>query len=236
MVFRTTSTSKRRALSEIAPLKLGAGLSRGHKVNSPHIERSGSAWRYLKTEDWKKQKFACKRRLRRSEGLTLAELMISTAIASILGLGTAALVFYSTRSFAAMANYVDLDHRSRIALDSMSREIRQANRLIDHSATSLTFEDYDGTELEYVYDSSAQTLTRWKDDVSDTEPLLTECISLEFAIFQRNSIGGTYDQYPTATSDTCKLVQLKWTCSRKILGIDKNTESVQSAKIVIRKQ
>ena len=206
-------------------MKLATGsTSRGHNALALHYERS------------KKQELACTGSLRRFEGMTLVEIMIATAIATILGLGTGALVFYSTRSFAAMANYVDLDHRSRIALDSMSREIRQANRLTDHSLTSLTFEDYDGTELEYVYNSSEKSLTRWKDGVSDAQPLLTECISLQFSIFQRNSIGGTYDQYPTATPDTCKLVQLRWTCSRKILGVDRNTESVQSAKIVIRKQ
>lgn len=168
--------------------------------------------------------------------MTLIELMVVTAIASIVSLGTAALVYYSARSFAAMGNYVDLDHRSRIALDTMSREIRQANRLTAHTTTSLTFEDDDGTELKYVYDSSDKELTRWKAGNQDTQPLLTECISLQFSIFQRNPIGGTYDQYPTATPDTCKLVQLTWTCSRKILGVDRNTESVQSAKIVIRKQ
>ncbi|MBI4659259.1 MAG: hypothetical protein HY735_10495, partial [Verrucomicrobia bacterium] len=55
-------------------------------------------------------------------------------------------------------------------------------------------------------------------------------------IYQRNPIGGTYDQYPTGAASTCKLVQLRWICSRKILGVAKNTESVQSAKVVIRKQ
>jgi hypothetical protein len=135
-----------------------------------------------------------------------------------------------------MANYIDLDHRSRITLDTMSRDIRQANRLTDSTATSLTFEDSDGSELKYTFDSEAGTLTRSIAGVPDPSPMLTECVSLEFSIFQRNSISGTYDQFPTASPATCKLVQLRWTCSRKILGVERNTESVQSAKIVIRKQ
>ncbi|MDA1272758.1 MAG: prepilin-type N-terminal cleavage/methylation domain-containing protein [Verrucomicrobia bacterium] len=179
-------------------------------------------------ESWKLQ--------RNASGFTLMELMVATVIAAILGLGTAALVFYSAHSFAAIANYVDLDHRSRIALDTMFREIRQANRLTGYTQTSLTFEDYDGAELKFEYDSTSKTLTRSKGGLPDSESLLTECVSLQFSIFQRNPIGGTYDQFPTATPDTCKLVQLRWTCARKILGVDRNTESVQSAKIVIRKQ
>ena len=66
--------------------------------------------------------------------------------------------------------------------------------------------------------------------------LLRDCNALTFAIFQRNPIGGSYDQYPTATSATCKLVQLNWICSRSILGVQVNSESVQSAKFVLRNQ
>jgi hypothetical protein len=170
--------------------------------------------------------------------MTLVELLFCVAIGSLLAGGLAALMFYSTRSFAAMANYVDLDHHSRMALDKMSREIRQTNRLLAHSSTNLTFEDFDGAELKYHYDRDAKTLSRFRAGVQDREPLLTECDFLEFSIFQRNPIGGTYDQYPTASPATCKLVQLRWICSRKNFGTltNSNTESVQSAKIVIRKQ
>jgi prepilin-type N-terminal cleavage/methylation domain-containing protein len=172
----------------------------------------------------------------RQAGLTLVELLVATAISSIVGLGVASLVFYSGRSFAAIANYVELDYLSRITLDKMSREIRQANRLTASTSTSLTFEDYDGGVLTYVYDSAGKTLTRSKNGVADAKPLLTECDFLQFTTYQRNPVGGTYNQYPAATASTCKLVQLNWVCSRKIFGVPKNTESVQSAKIVIRKQ
>lgn len=164
------------------------------------------------------------------------ELMVATAISSVVAVGVAAMMFYSGRSFAAIANYVDLDHRSRMALDIMSREIRQANRLTSYTSTSLTFEDYDGAPLSYTYDPDAKTLTRNKNGTPDSKPLLEECDFLQFSIYQRNPVAGTYDQYPTATASTCKLVQLNWVCSRKIFGVPKNTESVQSAKVVIRKQ
>lgn len=173
---------------------------------------------------------------RRRTGFTLIELMIAGAISSLVATALAALVIFSNRSFAAMMNYVDLDHRSRLALDTMARDIRQANRLKACTDTSLTFEDSDGGELKFVYDAAAATLRRWKNGVTASKPLLSECDSLLFTILQRNPVGGTYDQYPTASADTCKLVQLRWVCSRKIFGAKVNTESVQSAKIVIRKQ
>ena len=70
-----------------------------------------------------------------------------------------------------------------------------------------------------------------------SQVLLTECDFLTFSNYQRNPYYGQYDQYPVTTSPTnSKLVSLTWVCSRKITGAKMNTESVQTAKIVIRKQ
>lgn len=173
---------------------------------------------------------------KRAAGLTLTEMMVATGIGAVVTAAVATLVAYSGRSFAAMANYVSLDRTSRNALDSMSREIRQTKRLLSSTTTSLTFEDFDGATLAYAYNSDAKTMVRSRNSVADTKPLLTECDYLEFSTFQRNPIGGSYGVYPTASPSTCKMVQLTWICSRQVFGMKLNTESVQSSKIVIRKQ
>ncbi len=173
---------------------------------------------------------------RRDAGLTILELLVALSVAGVLLAAVSALVFYTGRSFAAIANYVDLDMYSRNALDTMSREIRQTKRLISGSETQLVFEDWDGKNLSYTYNSSSHTLTRARKGVTDSAPLLKECNYLKFSMFQRNPVSGVYDQYPTADAATCKLVQLRWICSRDLIYSKWNTESVQSAKIVIRKQ
>jgi prepilin-type N-terminal cleavage/methylation domain-containing protein len=175
-----------------------------------------------------------KRKLR--AGLTLLELMIAMGIGGIVLAGLASLMFYTGRSFAALANYVDLDAYSRNALDTMSREIRQTRRLVAGTATRLEFEDFDGLPLVYEYNAGTRTLDRSKNGVVNSEPLLRECNFLQFSMFQRNPINGQYNQYPSATAAQCKLVQLRWICSRDLIRARRNTESVQSAKIVIRKQ
>ena len=38
------------------------------------------------------------------------------------------------------------------------------------------------------------------------------------------------------SSSSVKLVELTWNCSRGILGVTANSESMQSAKIVLRKK
>ncbi len=168
--------------------------------------------------------------------MTLVELLLATAVGSVVSLGVALLMIYSGRSFAAMANYVSLDRASRNALDTMSKQIRQTNKLTGFTDTSLTFEDSDSGTLVFTYDASTRRLTRSKNGTVDSKPLLSECDYLRFSIFQRNPIGGSYGVYPTATPTTCKLVQLTWICSRQIFGLKVNTESVQSSKIVIRKE
>jgi hypothetical protein len=164
----------------------------------------------------------------------MIEMLVGLGLGSILITVICALSLYSGRSFAALSNYADLNQASRKALDTMTRDIRQVNRLIDFSTNQLTFEDADGQQLYFVYYPTTKRLRRIKGTAS--EVLLDHCDFLSFAIFQRNPIGGTYDQYPTASPTTCKLVQVSWICSRDLWEKPLNTESVQTAKIVIRKQ
>ena len=85
--------------------------------------------------------------------------------------------------------------------------------------------------LSFTYTN--RTLVRQQGTLSKT--LLTGCDSLQFSIYQRSPIPGTYDQYAVAETTNCKVVMVTWLCSRKILGSKLTTESQQTAKIVMRK-
>jgi prepilin-type N-terminal cleavage/methylation domain-containing protein len=168
----------------------------------------------------------------RCRAMTLIELMISTGLSGLLAAAAMMLMYYAAHNFAAMANYVDLDRRSRSALDRMSSEIRQADKLNTYATNQLVFQ-YGGTTLTYAYNSTNKTLTRTYNGTS-TE-LLNECQNLQFLMFQRNTVSNTWDQFAVTDPSLCKEVELTWTCSRKILGKAMNTESVQSARVVMRK-
>ncbi|MFT4588024.1 MAG: Tfp pilus assembly protein PilW [Candidatus Binatia bacterium] len=172
-----------------------------------------------------------RRRLRR-RGASLVELLVSVGISGMVLAVIAVFMMYTARSFASLDNYLDLDVKSRLALDRMSREIRQADGLTSFATNQLVFA-YTGTNLTFAHDAVAKTLTR--SFMGTSETLLEGCDELTFSIFQRNPINGSFEQYPTASADTAKLIQLDWVCSREIMGQTANTESVQSAKIVIRK-
>ena len=89
-----------------------------------------------------------------------------------------------------------------------------------------------GRQPRYIPQTKA--LTRTKGGVTQTN--LTDCDFLEFSIFQRTPSNDTFQPYSITNVAETKLIELTWRCSRKILGTTANSESMQSAKIVIRKR
>ena len=169
----------------------------------------------------------------KTSGFTLTEVMISASITSLLFLCLASFSMYGSRVFAALANYSQVESSSRLTLDSVSQQIRQSKGLLTFATNSVTVQDTDGAALQFSYDPSAKTLTRIKNGVSRV--LLTGCQQLRFDMFQRTPINGSFDAYSATSVGTGKMIQVTWVCSRNILGGTVNSDSVQSAKIVIRK-
>lgn len=171
---------------------------------------------------------------------TLVEVLVAIAIGSLLLVAVLSLTFYSARSFAALTNYVDLDNYSRNALDHMTREIRQADRVMagsDEHALHLRVHDVvSGADrsISYVYEPAAETLTRLVDGTVD-RVLLHECYHLRFSYHQRNATSD-WEALPATTVESTKQVRIFWECGRMILGDRANTESVQSARVVLRKR
>src|SRR4051794_29082017 len=93
---------------------------------------------------------------------TAVELLIASAIGAVVLTAFMLVFWFSNRTFASLTNYMDLDQSTQIALDKMSREIRQVNSLTAYTSNRLTFQDYDGLTLQYTYDPSARKLTRTK--------------------------------------------------------------------------
>jgi len=171
---------------------------------------------------------------RTEAGWTLVETLVAAALGSVVMLAAYTVFFYSNRSFAALINHVELERSNGHALDLLTQQIRQANQLIDYSPTSLTLEDYDGQTLQFVYDPLQRTLSRIKHG-EGTTVYLADCDSLQFQIYKRTVQPGTLDVATTADDNTGNAIAVTWGSSRSILGTSLNTESVQSAKVVIRK-
>ncbi|MGZ8898583.1 MAG: PilW family protein [Limisphaerales bacterium] len=173
---------------------------------------------------------------RRSQcAMTLVELLVAVFIGSLLMTGVAALSIYTARSFAALGNYMELDKNSRNTLDRMTQLIRESDGVLDWTKHELVL-SYKTQPLTFKYLPSDKKLVMTETNGTQSA-LLEGCDFLNFEIFQRTTMSGTYDQYPvTADEAAAKIVQISWVCSKKLIGSLINSESVQSAKIVIRKQ
>jgi prepilin-type N-terminal cleavage/methylation domain-containing protein len=181
------------------------------------------------------------RRKHARRGFTLIEVLIAMGLTTLLVLVICSFSLFSSRSFAGLFNYVDLDEKNKVAMDEMSRDVRQAKRLkscktnaTTMTVEAITLEDADGNDLIYVYNQKYGTLTRLKNGRANI--VLEGCDRLAFNLGQRNTQTGGYDVYAAASPATCKVINVSWSCSRKILGNKQNTESAQTARIVIRKQ
>jgi Tfp pilus assembly protein PilW len=167
-------------------------------------------------------------------GFTVAEFVVASAVASLLLIAVGAMTMYSWQNFLVTGNIVDLDRQSRLGLDTMSRDIRQADAVLACSASTLSLRSSSNT-IDFVFDASAHTVRRTSAGANSI--LMTDCDYIRYDMYQRNATNGTYDYYPAASTNTCKVVQVTFACSKPVYGtVRHNTGVQQAARIVIRKQ
>jgi Tfp pilus assembly protein PilW len=201
------------------------------------------------------------RRRRRTAAMTLVEMLVGSALGLLALTAVLATSMFAGRSFVALRNYVDLDANSRDALDRLSRDIRQMEYLTNYNTMAsayvnaaylpagwtkvtnrLTFVPYAGATsnawLTINYDVTNKTLARISNGVSTV--VLTGVQFLNFGLSQRNQANGTFNPITTTNVAEVKLIHVDWVCTRTMLGSGTktrtNSESIQSAKFVIRRQ
>jgi hypothetical protein len=168
----------------------------------------------------------------RQAAFTMIEMLVASSLALALAAVIATLTYHCSYSFVSMANYTDMNKQSQLALDKLSKEIRQARGLIAYSTNSITLLDADGVSFKLTYNPSARTLTKLAG--GNTTTYLTECNALNFFVYQHTIISNTFACYNTANVTNARVIQMTWKCSRDIRGKKATSDSVQSAEIVIR--
>jgi prepilin-type N-terminal cleavage/methylation domain-containing protein len=168
------------------------------------------------------------------QAFTLVELMVASAI-SVFVMATIMIAFVvMSRSFNAIGNYADLDKQSRNALDVMARDIRQTGGLTNWTTTNLSFTNLDGHALNYTYSPSSKLLKYTNASTAQSSVLLSNCTALSFTIFQRTPTNGPVCFYTASNAWSAKGILMTFTCLRtNYLGLT-DSESVETASIVIR--
>jgi prepilin-type N-terminal cleavage/methylation domain-containing protein len=178
---------------------------------------------------------------RRKRAMTLVETMVAVAVFSIAGLALSTIFVFSIRSFAALTNYAMLDKENRQAMDKMTRELREAKQVVNYTtngASSLSILNGDGATVTYTFSPSTKQMIR-QVSTGGSEVLLTNCDLLAFNLYMRTPVTNSLQPYNLATNDwanTVKVVQLTWKTSCTLPNARVNSENVQTARVVIRKQ
>ena len=173
----------------------------------------------------------------RRAGFSLIELLFFVILATIVVVAGVTLATNFMRTVAFLTNTVDLDTKSRLAADYISREIRQCHEVRNATANSIVLRL--GTNLTtYTHypDRPEKPLVRFSTEDGRQTNILTGCDYVRFDLFQHQLATAPYDQYLPASPTNCKVVQLNWVCSRELLGFKANSSTMQSGKIVIRKK
>jgi prepilin-type N-terminal cleavage/methylation domain-containing protein len=176
------------------------------------------------------------------QGWTLVEMMVAVGIFSLVGMALMGTYIFGVNSMASMYSYAVLDACNRQAMDQLTREIRQSKQVLAYTTNSITIlaAKYDGTisRVTYSFSPSTKKLLRSSSDGS-SKVLLDNCSLLSFELFTRCPSNAVFGSFPVAVnnwSNTVKVLQLTWKTSvTKPSGIA-NSENVQTARIVIRKQ
>ena len=174
---------------------------------------------------------------------SLIEMMFSVSIFAIAAAALATIFMFSIRSYAGLANYAVLDQKNRQAMDQLTYEIRQAQRVVSYSSNAttrtLTLTNGGGIQVTYTFDASNQQVRRAGSD-GTSSILLTHCNLLNFSLFMRPPTNGSFDVYPVNMGSNwqqmVKVVQLSWKTSMALPPAGVNSEDIQTARIVIRKQ
>jgi Tfp pilus assembly protein PilW len=147
------------------------------------------------------------------------------------------LFMFGLRSFVGLGNYATLSGQSRLALDLMARQMREATQVLAVNTNlpvrSITLTNaFVGSTIVYRWDSTTGILTT---DVTGqtTRTNLTGCDDWEFSFYQRTPTNN-WTFYPTDDLTLCKLINMSWKCSRTVLGQKLNTEDMMTAQVVLR--
>ena len=160
------------------------------------------------------------------------DMLVGLGISGVIGAALMSLSLSSARSFATMANYSEMNADSRLALDMMAKEIRNSKGVVECTTNSITLLDASTNQFTFEFDEPSRTVTRT--DGATKRVMLEGCDTMKWELFQRTPRGGSYEGYAASRPDLCKLVQVTWVCSRTLFGKRMHTETVQSAKVVIR--
>jgi prepilin-type N-terminal cleavage/methylation domain-containing protein len=175
-------------------------------------------------------------------GFTLVEVMISAFIGAWILAAVLSTFLFMGRSGANIQNYNDMEQQSRRALEYFAEDTRQASGVVWTTDTTLKLTVATNT-ITYTYDSTAGTLTRTvvvtaTSATTYNRVLITGITAGKFSFTAYNIAGNSVAIDTTANrltaNGTTKQIQLSLECARTNTTVVAATNSVLSARFILR--
>ena len=171
--------------------------------------------------------------------MNLMEMCVALALSSIAVTMLMSSYLFSVRSFAAVANYIQMDGKSQHAIDIMLREIRESNLVLGFqtNGTWIWLQVANTLASPAVTNTFTWTpstgLLAWDRTGQDSSTILSGCDNWSFAFYVRGAdTNGVF--YSCTDASMCKLINMSWKCSRSNIRQKVNTESIITAEVVLR--
>jgi type II secretory pathway pseudopilin PulG len=160
-------------------------------------------------------------------GFTLAEVIVATALSTMIMAGLTSSYMFLVKSAFGMGNYVDMNMQARTALEIFARDVRATR-----SVTTMTATTYAGTVMKvggttasvtWTYSATNKTLTR---TAGGARVMMNDVARFQFKYY--NTVGNI-----TASTSEAKKVQIDAEMIRYSVAIE-NTNQVVSARYTMR--
>lgn len=177
---------------------------------------------------------------KRTAGFSLSEVMIASALGTIVMAGVMSTFLMLSRSGARLVNYNAVSVESRRALEEFGQDVRMASNVTWNGSGSITLTvpgNYTATanQVTYAYDSAttgatARSFYRVPGDGSAASGRYILARNVTVCTFSR------FDRLnnPVVANNTTKRIGLTMTISATTGGTAAATETTQSASFVLR--
>lgn len=176
--------------------------------------------------------------LRRTEGFTLVEIMVTVTILAIVMASMIPTFSVFAKGMTALGNYSSMSMSSRNALEHFSRDVHVAEEIRIASADELEVKlpsDAGGFVINYKYDANAGTFTR-KQYAGDGGTLLTTTVLFsdvfEFDLVFYNR-GDFVIPDGASKEDETKTIQLNAKLVKNVIN-QRNADYIISARFLMR--
>jgi|CXWL01.1.fsa_nt_gi Tfp pilus assembly protein PilW len=167
-------------------------------------------------------------------GFTLVELMIGASLGAFLLAAVLSTFLFLGRSGANIQNYNDMEAQARKALELFAEDTRQASGVTwgaDSNSLTLTV---NGNPVVYQYNPTARRFARR--DGTSTQVLVTGITTFAFSAYNitGTSLPLSSTAELTAANGTTKQLQISLEASRTSTTVVAATNTVLSARFVLR--